>query len=103
MGNTNQISRVVIPETARRAILKELHSCHFGIVKVKALARSAVWWPGIDRDIAKMAAQCYICRVHSPNPPKEELHPWQYLQRSWSRLHIDFTGPKKGKYLCWLW
>ena len=103
MGNTNQISRVVIPETARRAILKELNSCHFGIVKVKALARSAVWWPGVDRDIAKMAAQCYICRVHSPNPPKEELHPWQYVQRSWSRLHIDFTGPKKGKYLCWLW
>ena len=91
-------TRVVISETARKAILKELHSCHFGIVKMKVLARSAVWWPGIDRDIEKMAAQCYICRVHNPNSPREELHPWQYLQRSRSRLHIDFAGPKKRKY-----
>ncbi|XP_043217600.1 uncharacterized protein K02A2.6-like [Amphibalanus amphitrite] len=91
-------TRVVIPDTARGSILTELHSCHFGMVKMKALARTAVWWPGIDRDVETLAARCYMCRVHSPSPPKEELHPWQYPPRSWSRLHIDFAGPKNGKY-----
>ena len=91
-------TRVVIPAAARKAVLEELHSCHFGMVKMKALARSVVWWPGIDRSIEELAASCFTCRSHSPAPPSDELHPWQYPAKAWSRLHIDFAGPRKGKY-----
>ena len=96
MAHTNQISRVVMPETARRAILKELHSCHFGIVKVKILARSAVWWPGIDRDIEKNGRT--VLHLPSPQPEPSEggaaplAVPSEKLVQTSYRLHRTKEG-----------
>lgn len=42
--------RVVIPPTAREAMLVELHAGHLGISQMNALARSFVWWSGMDHD-----------------------------------------------------
>jgi len=47
-------SRVYIPKTLQTEILKELHSRHFGVVKMKSLARSHCRWPAIDRDIENL-------------------------------------------------
>ena len=91
-------TRVIIPPKARDVILSELHACHFGAVKMKSVARSSVWWPGIDGEIERLSAGCEICQLSRPDPPQEELHPWQWPRRPWSRLHIDFAGPVRGKY-----
>ena len=34
-----------------------------------------------------------------PSPPLALLHPWEWPQCPWSRLHIDFPGPIDGKML----
>lgn len=89
--------RLVVPTKLRELILKELHLGHLGIVKMKAVARSYVWWPGIDTDIERVCKECTTCIEESTAPPKAPVMPWPYLTEPWSRLHVDFLGPFHNK------
>ena len=39
--------KVIVPTKLQNRVLAELHTSHPGIVKMKSLARTHVWWPGI--------------------------------------------------------
>ena len=86
-----------LEEVSREAVLEMLHEAHPGIVRMKALARSVVWWPGIDGDLEKKVKSCQPCQVNAKSSPVAPLHPWEFPTRPWSRLHIDFAGPFLGK------
>ena len=88
--------RIIIPETLKEHILKELHSSHFGVVRMKAMARSFVWWPKIDSDIEMMVRECEPCNLERPNPARSELHVWPYPGAPWQRIHVDFLEIRKG-------
>ena len=57
-------ARVVIPESLRRNFLLLLHEGHFGLERMKQLARTVVYWPNIDSDISKLGQQCGTCSQH---------------------------------------
>ena len=82
-------NRVVIPNTLHRQILEELHVSHPGITRMKQLARSYVWFPNMDSEIENFVKNCSSCRENSPLPKKSPLHPWEWPQNAWHRLHID--------------
>ena len=44
-------TRVVIPKVHQQKVQEELHGGHLGVVKMKALARSHVWCPHIDKGV----------------------------------------------------
>ena len=50
--------RVLIPGKLRPKLLQELHRDHPGVVRMKAIARSYMWWPGLDREIEQTAKGC---------------------------------------------
>ncbi|XP_031747556.1 uncharacterized protein K02A2.6-like [Xenopus tropicalis] len=90
-------SRVVIPQRGRKFVLDMLHAAHPGIVRMKALARSYVWWPRIDTDIEEAVHLCVTCQHSRHSPPAAPVFPWEITKKPWSRLHIDFAGPFQGK------
>ena len=68
--------RVVIPPPLRDAVLHELHVAHHGMVKMKEVARSHMWWETIDRDIETLVRRCASCQQTRPVPTAAPLTPW---------------------------
>ena len=90
-------TRVVVPTKFRGQILDEIHSGHLGVVKMKSVARTYVYWPKIDQQIEEKARGCPGCRQVLKAPPTTQLHPWEWPSKPWRRLHIDFAGPYLDK------
>lgn len=84
-------SRVIIPEKLQPAIMLMLHDQHPGITRMKLLARSFVWWPGLGRDIDDTVSSCLICQCTRNAASKVPLKQWPSATRRWERLHIDFA------------
>ena len=84
-------SRVVIPQSLQPKILDLLHTGHFGMERMKQLARTAVYWPGIDEAIEMTSRRCEACGEHQNKPTKPAVHPWMLPEKPWSRLHLDHT------------
>ncbi|XP_058811007.1 uncharacterized protein K02A2.6-like [Topomyia yanbarensis] len=66
---------------------------------MKGIARSFVYWPGIDTDIEKTAKSCAECARQAHAPSKFSEHHWQYPNGPWERIHIDYAGPVAGSML----
>ena len=64
---------------------------------MKALARSYVWWPGLDSDIEDLVRGCNICQRHQAKPNAAPVHFWENPGGPWERVHIDHAGPVEGK------
>ena len=89
--------RVIIPERGRRSVLQDLHEAHPGVCRMKNLARSYFWWPGLDADIETLVAGCHSCQMNRNSPSSAPLHPWEWPGKPWVRLHVDYAGPFLGK------
>lgn len=82
--------RILIPFALRRNVLELLHETHIGIVRMKAIARSYVWWPGIDTDIENWSKCCKSCQAMSNKKDESELSNWPKTSKPFERVHIDF-------------
>ncbi|XP_062542038.1 uncharacterized protein K02A2.6-like [Armigeres subalbatus] len=90
--------RVIVPEIFRRRILRQFHRGHSGMVRMKAISRSFVYWPGIDNDIEDYVKHCTPCSKTAKTPTKTTLESWPIPAKPWSRIHIDYAGPVDGVY-----
>ena len=90
-------TRVVVPPPLRNKVLQELHEGHPGASRMKSLARSFVWWPGMDKDIEEQVKSCDPCQRSRHLPAAVPLQPWEWPQCPWARVHIDYAGPFMGR------
>lgn len=92
-------NRLIIPHQGQASILEELHHGHPGVSRMKGLARSLAWWPGMDEDVQEKVRACHTCQVQANMPAPAPLQPWKWPERAWHRLHIDYAGPLQGKMI----
>ena len=92
-------SQILIPPKHQTQVLDELYDDHLLVAKIKALARSYVWWPGIDKAIEQESKRCTGCLLTLNNPKIAPLHSWEWPARPWQRIYVDFAGPFLGTML----
>ena len=63
--------RIVVPQRARGAILKNLHISHCGPPKTISNAKTKFYWPAMNNDITQMCDSCWACSEHGPSQPDE--------------------------------
>ena len=75
--------RILIPPSLREETLKTIHEGHLGQEKCLLRARSAVFWPGITKDIVNLVICSDACQKHQRKQQKQELlqpeppcYPW---------------------------
>ncbi|XP_054259759.1 uncharacterized protein K02A2.6-like [Macrosteles quadrilineatus] len=84
-------ARVVVPEKLRNAVIRLLHDQHPGINRMKMLARSYVWWPGLDKCIEDTVSACHVCQCTRNAVAKVPLQPWPLSTCRWQRIYIDYA------------
>ena len=63
---------------------------------MKCLARSHVWWTGIDKQNEDIIRCCLTCQSTRNRLPAMPLHPWPWPATPLERVHVDFAGPFMG-------
>ena len=93
-------SRVVVPVAGRKILLQDLHREHPGMTKMKSLARSYLWWPGMDSDIETCVRTCDECQRVRPDPPRALVATSMGAAKTpWERIHLHYAGPIDGEML----
>lgn len=64
---------------------------------MKGLARSIIWWPGIDKDIEERVKACAQCHQNQKSPAQALLQPWDWPKHPWAWIPVDYAGPFMGK------
>ena len=80
---------VVILTLCRDSIMEDLHKNHEGINKAISLARTCVYWPGMEADITDYIKRCLMC-IDSSNLPVETLHPNEVPPGPCVKVGMDF-------------
>jgi len=80
-------------------VLQILHIEHFSIQRMKQLARTAVYWPNIDCDIAELCHHFTSCNEQQNQPAKAPNHPWMQPSRPWSRTTRRSRYSLPGQHL----
>ncbi|XP_041786462.1 uncharacterized protein K02A2.6-like [Anopheles merus] len=66
--------------------------------RMKSLARSYIYWPNVDDDVAQFVRQCDACTEAAKAPTKATLESWPLPDQPWQRVHADFAGPIDGHH-----
>lgn len=79
-------NKVIVPHSKRMEIMILLHSAHAGTKKIKARARTVMFWPNLSSDIEQFCKACKVCQKYKPRNVNMPLlsHvpalPWQVVE-----------------------
>ena len=91
--------RIVIPTALQKDILHRIHEGHLGMDKCKSLARSAVFWPGINQDIENTVGRCSTCNMFRSRQASEPMTPHPVPFKPYEKVGADIFTLHGKDYL----
>ena len=86
--------RIIILTMCRDSILADLHKSLEGAKRSLSLARTCIYWPGMEADIMDYIKRCVM------KMPIEMLHPHEVPTGPWVKLGMDFfQDDSENKFL----
>ena len=89
--------RLVVPQSLRADMLKEIHRSHIGIGGCLRRARELLYWPRINAGVKDYVSKCSVCQSYQPEQCREELQQHEMPSRPWSKVGADIfeLGPQQ--------
>ncbi|XP_011410334.1 PREDICTED: uncharacterized protein K02A2.6-like [Amphimedon queenslandica] len=91
-------NRIVIPKGLQDITLHKIHQGHQGISKCYERVVTAVWWPGVIKDMEAFIKSCPQCSQRTPLTC-EPLLPTTLPNHPWERVAADLCQLKGSVYL----
>lgn len=79
----------IIPLMLRQQMLNDIHTDHLGIVCMKGLSLSYLWWPSLDSEIESMVKSCLSSIMMGNMPNSAPQHEW--TSTAWKQVYMDFA------------
>ena len=91
--------RVCIPPELQDRTLYDLHDGHLGVEKMTHLARSSVYWQGINSDIIDYVRGCTTCAKHKALQSVQPMLPHDVPDGPWQEIAADYFTHSSKDYL----
>ena len=92
-------NRVCIPPKLQDRTLCDLHDGHLGVEKMTHLARSTVYWQGIDADIADYVRCCTTCVKYKALQTVQPMLPCNIPDGPWQEIAANYFTHCNKNYL----
>lgn len=92
-------SKIVIPKSMRREMLKKVHIGHLGAAKTKLRAREIMFWPNMNAQIQDMISHCQACLTYRKDNNKQPLISHEIPSRAWVKIGADIFHFDGKSYL----
>ena len=92
-------SRIIIPQASRNQVLQEIHQGHQGVTKCTLRAKSAVYWPGMYKQIQSVVGNCGACREFENAQAKCPMIPVDVPSQPWHTVGADLFHHKGTWFL----
>ncbi|XP_014672251.1 PREDICTED: uncharacterized protein K02A2.6-like [Priapulus caudatus] len=85
--------RIVLPCKLRPWAIELAHEGHPGIVAMKQLLRTKLWWPNIDKEAERQCRACHSCQLVGMPNAREPMSRTTMPKGPWKDVAVDFLGP----------
>ena len=88
--------RIIIPTSCRDSILADLHRSHEGANWSLSLAKTCIYWPGMEADVMDYIKRCVTC-IDNAKIPVETLRSHEVPAGPWIKIGMDFFQDDSGQ------
>ena len=91
--------QIIIPEVMKQEMLKVVHEGHLGIEMSQNRAKTAIFWPGMLKDIEETVSKCRTCQKYRNAETKEPLEQHEVPEEPWTKVATDLLDFRGKEYL----